>query len=94
VREHLLDVSDLPPPEPLEQCLAALEVLPPGVYLRVLHRREPYLLYPILDEGGFAYVTVTGERAPLEIFIWRRGDAAAEDALRQDSRCEPARAGA
>ena len=84
--EQLLDVSDLPPPEPLEQCLAALEVLPPGVYLRVLHSREPYLLYPFLDEGGFAYVTVTGERTPLEIFIWRRGDAVAEDALHRDRR--------
>ncbi|HJX11124.1 MAG TPA: DUF2249 domain-containing protein, partial [Candidatus Binatia bacterium] len=55
--ERVLDVSDLPPPEPLEQVTAALGNLAPGDYLRILHRREPLLLYPWLEEHGFVWST-------------------------------------
>ncbi len=82
-RERLLDVSDLPPPEPLEQALVALDTLSPGEYLHMLHRREPYLLYPILEQRGFAHATVQARQGVLEIFVWRQGDASAEAAVRQ-----------
>jgi uncharacterized protein (DUF2249 family) len=76
VREHCLDVSELEPPEPLWRVLAALEELAPGERLRVLHRREPFLLYPQLEELGFAYRTGPGRGTPIEILIWRAGEAA------------------
>ncbi|OGI69019.1 MAG: hypothetical protein A2W18_13790 [Candidatus Muproteobacteria bacterium RBG_16_60_9] len=72
--ERVLDVSDLPPPEPLEQVTAALGNLAPGDYLRILHRREPLLLYPWLEEHGFVWSTQPGETTSFEIFIWRRSE--------------------
>lgn len=78
VRERLLDVSALPPPEPFERVLAALPELGPGEYLRMLHWREPFPLYAVLPELGFAYAVRAVQGLPFEILIWRRGDAAAE----------------
>ncbi|OYV75736.1 MAG: hypothetical protein B7Z66_11615 [Chromatiales bacterium 21-64-14] len=80
-RERLLDVNDLEPPEPMERALDALEQLPPGHYLRMLLHREPYLLYPLLDEDGFRFETRPGRRALFEILIWRVGDEDAERAV-------------
>lgn len=71
---RVLDVSRLDPPEPLVRILEAIEHLPPGEYLHIRHRREPYPLYAILEESGFAHLTRLGRDCPYEIFIWRRGD--------------------
>lgn len=76
--EHRLDVSDLEPCEPLERTLEAITLLQKGDYLRVLHRREPHLLYPLLEKGGFAWSTRHGRTSHLEILIWRQGDQGAE----------------
>ncbi len=72
VQEHILDVSGLEPPEPLEQILSALEKLKYGEHLRVLHRREPFPLYAILNESGFAYETLPGKSTNYEILIRHR----------------------
>jgi uncharacterized protein (DUF2249 family) len=80
VVEHLLDVSELEPCEPLEQTLAALPTLQAGDYLRVLHRREPFPLYELLQKQGFAWRS-QGADSKFEIFIWRIDDAVAEAAL-------------
>ena len=61
--EHLIDVSTLPAPEPLEAVLDALTHLSPGDYLRVLHRREPWPLFPILEERGFASRLLPGQQS-------------------------------
>ena len=50
--EHILDVSMLEPCEPLERTLEQSRVLQPGDYLKVIHRREPHLLYPLLEKLG------------------------------------------
>lgn len=50
--EYCLDVSNLEPCEPLERTLAAVARLEAGDYLRILHRREPHLLYPLLEKEG------------------------------------------
>jgi len=42
--QHLLDVSELSPPEPLERVLDALADLPEGDSLRVRLPMEPVLL--------------------------------------------------
>lgn len=80
--EHVLDVSDLEPPEPLVQTLAAAEALPSGDYLRMLHRRDPCLLPANLQARGFAFVQRPGRRTAVEVFIWRDGDVLAEAAAR------------
>jgi uncharacterized protein (DUF2249 family) len=59
--EHeLLDVRDLPPPEPLKRTLETLAELDGGVLLQV-NDRVPQHLFPRLDERGFAYDAVERE---------------------------------
>lgn len=81
-RELRIDVSDLEPPEPLEQVLLALDELGDGEFLHMLHRREPLLLYPELRRRGFSYLTSFDRDHECEVFIWRDGDAVAENACR------------
>lgn len=74
VAHRVLDVSRLEPPEPLVRILDALEALPPGGILQVRHRREPFPLYAILEEIGYAWYTRRRAAHDYEIFIWRRDD--------------------
>lgn len=79
--EHYLDVSMLEPCEPMEQTLAAIERLTEGDYLKVIHRREPHLIYPMLEQAGFAWRTEPGGPSEFQVFIWRRDDRIAEQAV-------------
>ena len=79
--EVLLDVSNLPPPEPLEQALEAAEELKPGQYLRMLHRRDPCMLYGNLDDNHFHYFQRQGSTTAVEVFIWRDDDTEANTAV-------------
>jgi hypothetical protein len=79
-REYLLDVSELGPPEPLVQALAALQELPEGSYLRLRHRMKPCHLYAHLEQQGFEADTRQGEVAACEVFIWRRTESDARQA--------------
>jgi len=83
--ETLLDVSMLEPPEPMERVLAAVDELKAGDYLRLLHRREPFPLYLILEEMGFAYLTRPGRTTAYEVFVWHRGDLSAEQEARRNA---------
>lgn len=79
----VLDVSQLEPPEPLQQAVAAVDTLATGVCLCLLHRREPLLLYPILEQHGFDHITCATPHADngtaaFRIYIWRRHDTRAE----------------
>ncbi|MDP2316369.1 MAG: DUF2249 domain-containing protein [Pseudomonadota bacterium] len=61
-----LDVRVLPPPEPMRQVLAAVDAdqLP----LRILHSREPALLWPHLQERHLAWtVTPTAEGIVIDV---------------------------
>ena len=80
-QERVLNVSKLEPPEPMEKILDATEILAPGQYLRVLHNREPFPLYSILEESGFKHRIQEGQETLFEIFIWRRGDSNAEEVV-------------
>lgn len=71
-QERILDALWLEPPEPLELTLAAIETLLPGERLRLLIHREPKMLYPILQEWGFAYQRIARENGSYEILIWRK----------------------
>ncbi len=79
--EHYLDVSMLEPCEPMEQTLAAIEKLTDGDYLKVIHRREPHLIYPTLEQAGFAWRTEPGGPSEFQVFIWRRDDEIAAEAV-------------
>ena len=52
-----LDVSQLEAPEPLRRILSVLPRLKSSGQLIVTHRREPCLLYPILEQNGFIWNT-------------------------------------
>ena len=80
--EVLLDVSDMAPPEPLELTLDAADALAPGQYLRMLHRRDPCLLYANLENSHFKYIHREGTTTAVELFIWREHDAKAEAAVK------------
>ncbi len=80
-RERLLDVRDLAPPEPLERVLAMLPALGAEQYLRVLLHREPFPLYALLEQSGFAWRARAVHDMTFEIFIWRRTDADARAAV-------------
>jgi len=67
----VLDVRGLEPPGPLVKVMDALETLPPGDRLRMVHDREPYPLYGILQEDGYQYRTETFADGRVEIVIWR-----------------------
>ena len=70
--ERLIDARWLEPPEPMELTLAAINVLAPGERLRLLIHRTPHLLFPILDEWGFAHQTNSHDDGTYEILIWRK----------------------
>lgn len=66
-----LDVRELEPPEPMQLALAAIAVLGAGEKLRMLHHREPYPLYTILEQRGFSHRTTELADGSYEILIWR-----------------------
>ena len=80
-QERVLNVSELEPPEPMERALEATEILAPGQYLRILHNREPFPLYTILEENGYKHRIREGQETLFEIFIWRKDDRIAEKAV-------------
>ncbi|HIE54278.1 MAG TPA: DUF2249 domain-containing protein [Chromatiaceae bacterium] len=80
-----LDVSELEPPEPLLRVLEALEELPRGYCLRMIHRLKPRLLYEHLPRLGFLADTREGEKGRCEVYLWRKGDKQAEDLVRREA---------
>ena len=51
----IIDARGLPPPEPLELTLAALDDLQPGGEIVLLLYREPHPLYQILRQNGYKH---------------------------------------
>jgi len=68
---HELDVRGLPPPEPLEHIMCALQTLPVDAYLQVHIDREPYPLYDVLRDGGFDWQTIAQSDGSFSIRISR-----------------------
>lgn len=64
-----LDVRGLPPPEPFENIIRALQTLPAGETLRVHIHREPYPLYEALRDSGHTWQTTTLADGDFEILI-------------------------
>ncbi|MCP3667153.1 MAG: DUF2249 domain-containing protein [Gammaproteobacteria bacterium] len=78
--EQRLDVSMLEPCEPLNRSIEAVRVLNVGDYLKIIHRREPLLLYPMLQELDFSWHAQQVDDSIFHIFVWKNGDAIARDA--------------
>ena len=72
-----IDVSELPPPEPLAKSMQAVKELKPGQYLHIHHWREPLLLYERLEKLNFTHTAKLGDGEFCEIFVWRKDDAIA-----------------
>lgn len=68
-----LDVRGLEPPQPMVRVLEALDALPPGGSLEVVHDRRPVFLYPQLDDRAFIHETDEPEPGVVRIRIRRPG---------------------
>ena len=66
----VLDVRELPPPEPLKVTLGALAELDDDAVVVQVSDRVPQHLYPHLDDRGFAYDTVERDDRVVTA-IWR-----------------------
>jgi len=65
----VLDVRDLPPPEPLAKTLERLAELSTGAVLVQVNDRAPQHLYPKLADRGYAVETVETDAVVLTA-IW------------------------
>lgn len=68
-RERLIDARLMPPPEPMERTLEALDDLAPGEEILLLLYREPFPLYPILRNNGYTHRTSLRDDGTFEIRI-------------------------
>ena len=71
-----LDLRNLPPPEPMERILDAVQALRPGQRIEALTPFWPAPLLPILEQQGCAWrrePSRSGDHARITIFL--RGDA-------------------
>jgi len=68
----LLDLRNLPPPEPMEQILDAVQALAPGDWIEALTPFWPAPLLPILELQGCAWRRepgASGHHARITIFL-------------------------
>ncbi len=66
---HELDVRGLPPPEPFESIMRSLSSLPAATVLQVHIHREPFPLYEVLRDNGYAWQTTPLEDGSYSIRI-------------------------
>ena len=68
--EHVLDACEMEYPIPFEKSTEIVREMRPGEYLKMFHRRVPYLLFDFLASCSIDYVIGFGETAPYEIIIY------------------------
>jgi TusA-related sulfurtransferase len=78
-QDHLLrlDVSELEPPQPMHQIIAALKQLQKGDVLMVEHRRKPIPLFEMI-EGQYHYQCQEMAENQFRILFWPCKDPQAE----------------
>lgn len=81
IGEVICDVRELPAPEPMHQVMKAIDHLEIGMYVRMMHRMEPYPLYKVLEDMGFEHRLYLEGVAPYEVMIFRSGDYLAKERL-------------
>lgn len=65
----VLDLRELPPPEPMMRVLGAVAALAVGERLVVRLARDPLLLYPRLAERGMRVETVAGDHGEVWLTV-------------------------
>ena len=80
-KEIILDVHELPPPEPLDLTLEILAKLKQGEYVKMMHCMQPFPLYDILLENGFKYEVREGMYG-FDIYIWYARDKATDSYIK------------
>lgn len=66
-----IDVRGLPPPEPFEHIIRALQTLPLDACLQVYIDREPFPLYEVLLDAGYDWQTTAQADGSYSIRISR-----------------------
>ncbi len=69
---RVVDVRWLEPPEPMERIIEALSMTGAGERIQVLIHREPFPLYDILQQNGYAWRTTARTDGCFELLISRR----------------------
>ena len=75
-----IDGRELPPPQPFERTLAALERLPHGAELVLLVPCEPRPLFRVLQLNAFDYRSKFVAGGWFEVHVWHAADSAAASA--------------
>ncbi len=73
-KEIFLDVSELEAPEPFTEIIKLTKKLTRYSYLRIIHHREPFPLYSVLQENGFDFYTKKESGSEYTILIWVASD--------------------
>lgn len=73
MRVITVDVSELAAPEPLRTVVSRLPEITPGSYIHMIHRMEPCILFPILQENGYGHCMTTRPDG-VDIYIWLASD--------------------
>ncbi|MYN10162.1 DUF2249 domain-containing protein [Pseudoduganella aquatica] len=68
-----LDLRGLPPPQPMERIMEALDTLKAGDALQVQMDREPHPLFGMLERGGYRHHGDWSSDAYV-LRIWQRAD--------------------
>jgi len=68
---RVVDVRWLEPPEPMERIIEALSAAGVGERIQVLIHREPFPLYDILQQNGYAWRTTVRADGCFELLISR-----------------------
>ncbi len=71
IEPKVVDARNLPPPEPMERTLEALDELEAGQELLLLLYREPFPLYGILQRNGYAHRAEATPDGTFHIYIRR-----------------------
>ncbi|MEF3192590.1 MAG: DUF2249 domain-containing protein [Campylobacterales bacterium] len=67
----VLDVRELPAPEPLQKALLTLQELPETTGLLLIHRKLPQPLIELVTKQGYATEVEEPEEGLYHIRIWR-----------------------
>lgn len=67
--QDFLDARELPPPKPLQETLERIETHDDETVFVQLNDRTPQLLYPKLEDRGYAYETLEVDEGMVTI-IW------------------------
>ena len=71
----IVDARGLDPPEPMERILDALAALEKEQRVRLRIHREPFPLYRILQQNGYAWRTTYDPEQGFELLIWEPAQA-------------------